>query len=98
MVVKPSEETPSTATLLGEVMNKVGVPKGVYNVVHGFGPDSAGAFLTSHPGVNGITFTGETGTGTAIMRPEPRASVRCRWNWAGRTRRWCSPTAISTSR
>lgn len=68
VVVKPSEETPLTATLLGEVMNKVGVPKGVYNVVHGFGPDSAGAFLTSHPGVNGITFTGETGTGTAIMK------------------------------
>jgi len=44
------------------------VPKGVYNVVHGFGPDSAGAFLTSHPDVNGITFTGETRTGTAIMK------------------------------
>jgi aminomuconate-semialdehyde/2-hydroxymuconate-6-semialdehyde dehydrogenase len=68
VVVKPSEETPSTAALLGEVMNKVGIPKGVYNVVHGFGPDSAGAFLTSHPGVNGITFTGETRTGTAIMK------------------------------
>ena len=68
VVVKPSEETPSTATLLGEVMNKVGIPKGVYNVVHGFGPDSAGAFLTGHPDVNGITFTGETGTGTAIMK------------------------------
>ncbi len=68
VVVKPSEETPRTATLLGEVMNAVGVPPGVYNVVHGFGPDSAGAFLTSHPGVDGITFTGETGTGTAIMK------------------------------
>ena len=68
VVIKPSEETPLTATLLGEVMNKVGVPKGVYNVVHGFGPDSAGAFLTSHPDVNGITFTGETRTGTAIMQ------------------------------
>jgi aminomuconate-semialdehyde/2-hydroxymuconate-6-semialdehyde dehydrogenase len=68
VVVKPSEETPSTATLLGEVMNTVGVPKGVYNVVHGFGPGSAGAFLTAHPGVNGITFTGETRTGTAIMK------------------------------
>lgn len=68
VVVKPSEETPSTATLLGEVMNTVGMPNGVYNVVHGFGPDSAGAFLTGHPGVNGITFTGETRTGTAIMK------------------------------
>ncbi len=68
VVVKPSEETPATAALLGEVMNKVGVPKGVYNVVHGFGPGSAGEFLTRHPGVNAITFTGETPTGAAIMK------------------------------
>ncbi|WP_372661195.1 2-hydroxymuconic semialdehyde dehydrogenase [Hydrogenophaga sp.] len=68
VVVKPSEETPSTATLLGEVMNSVGVPAGVYNVVHGFGPDSAGEWLTQHPDVNAITFTGETRTGEAIMR------------------------------
>lgn len=68
VIVKPSEETPGTATLLGEVMNEVGVPKGVYNVVHGFGPNSAGGFLTEHPGVDAITFTGETVTGTAIMR------------------------------
>jgi aminomuconate-semialdehyde/2-hydroxymuconate-6-semialdehyde dehydrogenase len=68
VVVKPSEETPSTATLLGEVMNKVGVPKGVYNVIHGFGPGSAGELLTLHPGVDAITFTGETATGEAIMR------------------------------
>ncbi len=67
VIVKPSEETPATATLLGEVMNKVGIPKGVYNVVHGFGPGSAGEFLTRHPDVDGITFTGETRTGEAIM-------------------------------
>lgn len=68
VVVKPSEETPRTAALLGEVMNTVGVPKGVYNVVHGFGPNSAGEFLSSHPGVDAITFTGETVTGEAIMK------------------------------
>lgn len=68
VVVKPSEETPATTTLLGEVMNECGVPKGVYNVVHGFGPDSAGAYLTEHPDVNAITFTGETRTGEIIMR------------------------------
>jgi aminomuconate-semialdehyde/2-hydroxymuconate-6-semialdehyde dehydrogenase len=68
VVVKPSEETPQTAALLGEVMNTVGVPKGVYNVVHGFGPNSAGEFLTTHQGVNAITFTGETRTGAAIMK------------------------------
>jgi len=68
VVVKPSEETPRTATLLGEVMNQVGIPKGVYNVVHGFGPGSAGEFLTTHPGVDAITFTGETRTGEIIMQ------------------------------
>jgi aminomuconate-semialdehyde/2-hydroxymuconate-6-semialdehyde dehydrogenase len=68
VVVKPSEETPATATLLGEVMNEAGVPEGVYNVIHGFGPGSAGEFLTKHPGVDAITFTGETRTGEAIMK------------------------------
>lgn len=68
VVVKPSEESPHTAALLGEVMNEVGIPKGVYNVVHGFGPDSAGEFLTRHAGVDAITFTGETRTGAAIMK------------------------------
>jgi len=68
VVVKPSEETPMTTALLGEVMNAVGMPKGVFNVVNGFGPDSAGEFLTHHPMVDAITFTGETRTGTAIMK------------------------------
>ncbi|MBI5911773.1 MAG: 2-hydroxymuconic semialdehyde dehydrogenase [Betaproteobacteria bacterium] len=68
VVVKPSEETPSTATLLGEVMTAVGVPKGVYNVIHGFGPGSAGELLTRHPGIDAVTFTGETRTGAAIMK------------------------------
>jgi aminomuconate-semialdehyde/2-hydroxymuconate-6-semialdehyde dehydrogenase len=68
VVVKPSEESPGTATLLGEVMQAVGMPAGVYNVVHGFGEDSAGELLTSHPGVAAVTFTGETRTGEAIMK------------------------------
>lgn len=68
VVVKPSEETPATATLLAEVMNEVGIPPGVYNVVHGFGPDSAGEAITKHPEVAAITFTGESRTGQAIMR------------------------------
>jgi aminomuconate-semialdehyde/2-hydroxymuconate-6-semialdehyde dehydrogenase len=68
VVVKPSEETPGSATLLAEVMHEAGVPAGVFNVVHGFGPDSTGEFLTSHPDVDGITFTGESNTGAAIMR------------------------------
>ena len=68
VVVKPSEETPATATLLAEVMQEAGIPSGVYNVVHGFGPESAGEFLTQHADVDAITFTGESKTGAAIMK------------------------------
>lgn len=49
-------------------MNECGVPAGVYNVVHGFGPNSAGAFLTGNSDVDAITFTGETRTGEIIAQ------------------------------
>ena len=68
VVVKPSEETPATATLLAEIMQAAGIPNGVYNVIHGFGPNSAGELLTRHPDVNAVTFTGESQTGAAIMK------------------------------
>ena len=68
VVVKPSEETPATATLLAEAMQDASIPNGVYNVVHGFGPNSAGEFLAQHPDVNAVTFTGESQTGAAIMK------------------------------
>jgi aminomuconate-semialdehyde/2-hydroxymuconate-6-semialdehyde dehydrogenase len=68
VVVKPSEETPATATLLAQVMDGCGVPPGVFNVLHGRGPDSAGEFLSRHPGIDAITFTGETRTGEAVMQ------------------------------
>jgi aminomuconate-semialdehyde/2-hydroxymuconate-6-semialdehyde dehydrogenase len=68
VVVKPSEETPATATLLAEAMQDAGIPNGVYNVVHGFGPGSAGEFLTQHSEVDAVTFTGESRTGAAIMK------------------------------
>ena len=68
VILKPSEETPTTATLLAEVMKESGVPDGAFNLVHGFGPNSAGEFLTTHRGIDAITFTGETTTGSAIMR------------------------------
>ncbi len=68
VVVKPSEETPSTAALLAEVMDAAGVPPGVFNLVHGFGADSTGEWLTANPDIDAITFTGESSTGGAIMR------------------------------
>ena len=68
VILKPSEETPTTATLLAEVMKEAGMPDGAFSVVHGFGENSAGEFMTTHRGINAITFTGETTTGGAIMR------------------------------
>ena len=67
-VMKPAELTPMTATKLAEICKQAGVPDGVVNVVHGFGKDSAGQFLSEHPLVDAITFTGETRTGTTIMK------------------------------
>lgn len=67
-VMKPAELTPMTATRLVELCQEAGVPDGVVNLVHGFGGNSTGAFLSEHPDVDAITFTGETRTGTTIMK------------------------------
>jgi aminomuconate-semialdehyde/2-hydroxymuconate-6-semialdehyde dehydrogenase len=68
VVAKPSEETPSSAALLALVFQEVGVPAGVFNLLHGFGADSTGEALVSHPDVSAIAFTGESATGSAIMK------------------------------
>lgn len=68
VVCKPSEETPSSAALLAEVMDAAGVPAGVFNLVHGFGPGSAGEHLTRAPQISAVSFTGESRTGSAIMK------------------------------
>lgn len=68
VVLKPAEDTPVSATLLARLALEAGMPPGVLNVVHGYGPDSAGQALTEDPRVDRITFTGESGTGRAIAR------------------------------
>lgn len=65
-VLKPAEWSPLTANTMAQIMSEVGLPAGVFNVVHGFG-ESCGAPLVAHPQVNLISFTGETTTGQAIM-------------------------------
>ena len=67
VVAKPAEQTPITASILAEICAEAGLPDGVFNIVHGFGPDAAGEALTRHPDVDAITFTGESNTGRAIM-------------------------------
>ena len=66
-VLKPSELSPLTAYLLGEVLSEAGVPPGVVNIVHGLGP-KAGQALIEHPDVAIISFTGGTATGKHIAR------------------------------
>ncbi|NNM16129.1 MAG: aldehyde dehydrogenase, partial [Bacteroidia bacterium] len=65
VVAKPSELTPVTASMLGEICKEAGLPKGVLNILHGFG-HTAGAAMTSHPQVKVISFTGGTKTGETI--------------------------------
>lgn len=66
VVLKPAEDTPASATIMARLAIEAGIPPGVLNVVHGYGPDSVGQALTEHPDVDRITFTGESGTGKVI--------------------------------
>jgi len=68
VVLKPAEDSPASATLMASLALQAGLPPGVLNVLHGYGPGSAGAALTEHPGVDRITFTGESATGRVIAR------------------------------
>ncbi len=67
IVAKPSELTPLTADYLAKVIDKVGLPKGVFNLVHGSGID-AGQALVEHPSVGAISFTGGTATGKEVAK------------------------------
>lgn len=65
VVAKPSEVTPVTAWMLGELAREIGFPAGVLNIVHGLGP-KVGQAIVDHPAVKAISFTGSTAVGTRI--------------------------------
>jgi aminomuconate-semialdehyde/2-hydroxymuconate-6-semialdehyde dehydrogenase len=65
VVAKPSEITPQTATMLGALASEIGFPRGVFNLVHGSGPD-VGEPLVTHPDTKAISFTGSTAVGKRI--------------------------------
>lgn len=67
VVLKPAELSPLTANKLAEIIHKADLPAGVFNVVHGFG-ETAGDALVKHPDVKAISFTGETTTGSTIIK------------------------------
>lgn len=66
-VVKPSELTPSTTAILGELLIEAGLPDGVVNIVMGFG-EPVGSVMTAHRSVDMVSFTGSTGVGKAIAK------------------------------
>lgn len=67
VIGKPSEVTPLTAWMLGDICRKAGLPPGVLNILHGTGP-GIGAAIVSHPEIKAISFTGSTRAGTDIAR------------------------------
>lgn len=83
-VIKPAELTPTTATRLAEICKRAGLPDGVLNVVHGFGPDAAGSALTEHPDVSLISLTGETTTGKAVMKAASATLKRLSFELGGK--------------
>ncbi|WP_412499208.1 betaine-aldehyde dehydrogenase [Vibrio furnissii] len=71
MIFKPSEETPLSVLKLADIFTEAGMPAGVFNVVQGDG--RVGQMLTAHPAIAKVSFTGETGTGKAVMADSARS-------------------------
>ncbi len=67
MVLKPSEYTPTSALLFAEILHEAGVPKGVFNLINGLGPE-VGAAMSAHPGLDMISFTGSTRAGIDVAQ------------------------------
>jgi aldehyde dehydrogenase (NAD+) len=71
MILKPSEFTPSSALIFAEILHEAGVPKGVFNLINGLGPE-VGAAMSAHPDIDMISFTGSTRAGIDVAQ---RAAV-----------------------
>jgi acyl-CoA reductase-like NAD-dependent aldehyde dehydrogenase len=84
LVIKPSEITPTSTLLLAELVVEAGIPKGVVNVITGYG-DPAGAALAGHPGVDKIAFTGSTATGRKIAHAAAERNARTSLELGGKS-------------
>ena len=67
MILKPSEFTPTSALIFAEILHEAGVPKGVFNLVNGLGPE-VGAAMSEHPDIDMISFTGSTRAGIDVAK------------------------------
>ncbi|MFV3075342.1 aldehyde dehydrogenase family protein [Niveispirillum fermenti] len=84
LVLKPAEQTPLTAIKLAHLVEEVGFPKGVFNLVTGVG-EMAGAALVAHPGVDKVTFTGSTEVGRLIIKAATGTMKRVTLELGGKT-------------
>jgi 5-carboxymethyl-2-hydroxymuconic-semialdehyde dehydrogenase len=84
VVLKPAELSPLSANLLAEIIHKAELPKGVFNVVHGFG-ETAGDALVKHADVQLISFTGETKTGSTIIKNSADTLKSCSMELGGKS-------------
>jgi 5-carboxymethyl-2-hydroxymuconic-semialdehyde dehydrogenase len=83
VVHKPAEFSSLTARLLVEIAEEAGLPKGVWNLVNGFG-EEAGKALTEHPAIKAIGFVGESGTGSLIMAQGAKTLKRVHFELGGK--------------
>ena len=67
MILKPSEYTPSSALIFAEILHAAGVPKGVFNLINGLGPE-VGAAMSEHPDIDMMSFTGSTRAGIDVVK------------------------------
>ncbi|MDU0958113.1 MAG: aldehyde dehydrogenase family protein [Bradyrhizobium sp.] len=67
MILKPSEFTPTSALIFAEILHEAGVPKGVFNLINGLGPE-VGAAMSEHPDIDMISFTGSTRAGIDVAK------------------------------
>ncbi|SDH31280.1 betaine aldehyde dehydrogenase [Pseudomonas benzenivorans] len=75
MIFKPSEVTPLSVLKLAEIYSEAGLPDGVFNVLTGSGRE-VGQWLTEHPGIEKISFTGGTSTGKKVMASASSSSLK----------------------
>jgi aldehyde dehydrogenase (NAD+) len=92
MVLKPSEIAPLSGTLFAQVCHDAGVPAGVFNMVHGTGPE-VGARMSVHPEVDMVSFTGSTRAGTAVAAAAAPTAKRVAQEMGGKSANIILPNA-----
>ena len=84
MVLKPSKEAPLNAFLLADMLDEIGLPKGVFNLVSGYG-STVGSYLASHPGVDMVSFTGSTAAGVRVSQTAAESVKRVTLELGGKS-------------